>query len=56
VVAITAKGNAGSWRLMERLDMQRRPELDFEHPDLPPHSYLRPHIAYAIARPATVSL
>jgi RimJ/RimL family protein N-acetyltransferase len=55
VVAITANGNARSWALMERLGMQRRPELDFEHPDLPPHSPLRPHIAYAIARPAAAS-
>ncbi len=52
VVAITAKGNERSRGLMERLGMQRMPELDFLHPDLPQDSPLRPHIAYAIARPA----
>jgi RimJ/RimL family protein N-acetyltransferase len=51
VVAITAATNARSWRLMERLGMQRLWELDFEHPDLPPGHALRPHITYAIARP-----
>jgi len=32
VVAITAAGNRASWRLMERLQMTPRPELDFDDP------------------------
>jgi RimJ/RimL family protein N-acetyltransferase len=51
VVAITTEGNIRSRRLMERLGMQRMPELDFEHPDLPPDSPLRPHATYMIMRP-----
>ncbi len=33
VVALTVATNAPSWRLMERLGMTRRPELDYEGPD-----------------------
>lgn len=54
IVAITVQGNSRSWGLMERLGMQRMPDLDFDHPDLPPNSPLRRHITYAIRRPATV--
>ena len=32
VVALTVPGNEGSWRLMERLGMTRRPDLDYEGP------------------------
>jgi RimJ/RimL family protein N-acetyltransferase len=51
VVAITAEGNARSRRLMEKLGMQRMPELDFEHPDLPSESPLRSHVTYVIVHP-----
>lgn len=54
VMAITAEGNVKSRRLMDRLGMQRIPKLDFDHPDLPADSPLRPHVTYAIARPADV--
>jgi len=50
VVAITATGNYRSWGLMERLGMQRMPELDFEHPEFPPDHPSRPHIGYALLR------
>ena len=33
VVALTVAGNEPSWRLMERLGMTRRPELDYEGPE-----------------------
>jgi RimJ/RimL family protein N-acetyltransferase len=33
VVALTVAGNAASRRLMERLGMTRRPDLDYEGPD-----------------------
>jgi len=32
VVALTVAGNLASWRLMERLGMTRRPELDYAGP------------------------
>ncbi|HTT83048.1 MAG TPA: GNAT family N-acetyltransferase, partial [Rhizomicrobium sp.] len=51
VIAYLAVGNVRSRRLMERLGMARVRELDFEHPDLPPDSPLRPHVVYAITRP-----
>ncbi len=51
VVAVTVQANRRSWGLMQRLGMLRRPDLDFDHPDVPPDSPLRPHIGYAIARP-----
>jgi RimJ/RimL family protein N-acetyltransferase len=52
VMAITAEGNVKSRRLMERLGMQRMPELDFYHPALPPESPHRLHVTYGISRPA----
>jgi len=51
VVAMTVVGNTASWGLMERLGMVRRPDLDFDHPDLPDGHRLRPHIVYSIAAP-----
>ena len=33
VVALTVIGNEGSWGLMERLGMTRRPDLDYEGPE-----------------------
>ena len=33
VVALTVTGNEGSWGLMERLGMTRRPDLDYDGPD-----------------------
>lgn len=51
VVAMTVERNTRSWGLMERLGMTRRPDLDFEHPDLVKDHPLRPHIVYAIEAP-----
>lgn len=51
IYAITTPTNTRSWGLMERLGMQRLPELDFDHPLLPEDSPLRPHITYVIERP-----
>lgn len=50
--AITVPANRRSWGLMERLGMQRRQDLDFDHPNVPAGSPLRAHIAYTIARSA----
>lgn len=48
VIALTVEGNAGSWGLMLRLGMVRRPDLDFDSPDFDPEN---PRIiAHAITR------
>ena len=46
VVALTVIGNEGSWGLMERLGMTRRPDLDYEGPGWAE----TPVIAYVIER------
>lgn len=51
IFAITVPANMRSWGLMERLGMQRLPDLDFEHPAVPEGSPLRSHITYVIERP-----
>ena len=48
IVALTCEANAPSWRLMERLGMERRRDLDFADPALPPEH--GPIIQYAITR------
>ena len=45
LVALTCAANVGSWRLMEKLGMQRRADLDFTDPDEP-----QAIIQYAITR------
>jgi RimJ/RimL family protein N-acetyltransferase len=45
IVALTCQPNVGSWRLMEKLGMQRRADLDFTDPADP-----EPIIQYAITR------
>jgi RimJ/RimL family protein N-acetyltransferase len=50
IVAMTVIGNTRSWGLMERLSMTRRPDLDFDHPNVPDDSILKPHIVYATDR------
>lgn len=52
IVAITVPANRRSWGLMERLGMMRDRQGDFDHPDLPEGSPLRPHVTYRIARPS----
>jgi len=49
--AITVSGNGRSRRLMERLGMQRRRDLDFDHPAPGLEPRLRPHVTYSIGRP-----
>lgn len=46
IVSFTVARNTRSWGLMERLGMNRREDLDFEHPSLAPGHPLRPHIVY----------
>lgn len=47
VVALTSAANAPSWRLMEKLGMTRRPDLDFDDPAYPPED--RTTILYHLA-------
>lgn len=48
--AITSTGNVRSRAVMERLGMQYRPELDFDHPKIAPGAPLRRHVAYELPR------
>ena len=48
LVALTVAANVGSWRLMEKLGMTRRPDLDFTDPAMPPEA--NPTIQYALER------
>jgi RimJ/RimL family protein N-acetyltransferase len=51
VVAITALPNQASRRVMEKLGMTRRSELDFDHPRVPAgHQYQR-HTLYSLRNP-----
>lgn len=49
VVAITAVGNAASRRVMEKLNMTHRPDLDFDHPRVPTGHPHQRHVLYALA-------
>ena len=46
IVSFTNPANVRSWKVMERLGMIRDPASDFEHPNVPPGHWLRPHIFY----------
>lgn len=50
VVALTADRNEPSWRLMEKLGMERRRDLDFDDPNYPPED--NPTILYSLTRAA----
>lgn len=48
VVALTSQANVPSWKLMEKLGMTRRPDLDFEDPAYSPKD--NPTIQYSLTR------
>ncbi|MEL7217828.1 MAG: GNAT family N-acetyltransferase [Pseudomonadota bacterium] len=48
LVALTSKANTGSWRLMEKLGMVRRPDLDFSDSGFPGPD--DPTIQYALTK------
>lgn len=48
LVALTCQANEGSWRLMEKLGMERRPDLDFHDPGFPEAD--NPTIQYSLTR------
>jgi RimJ/RimL family protein N-acetyltransferase len=51
IVSFTVSGNARSRRVMEKLDMSRSAQDDFDHPLLPEGHPLRRHVLYRIQRP-----
>lgn len=48
VVALTSDLNVGSWKLMEKLGMVRRKDLDFDDPAFPPED--RTTILYSLTK------
>ena len=52
VVSFTAATNARSQAVMRRIGLERRPELDFDHPALPTGHRLERHVVYAAERAA----
>ncbi|MEG3178464.1 GNAT family N-acetyltransferase [Sphingomonas sp. RB3P16] len=52
VVAITARVNTKSQRLMERIGMHAAPALDYQHPAFAEGHRLRDSVVYVIDRPA----
>ncbi|ABC64723.1 GNAT family N-acetyltransferase [Erythrobacter litoralis] len=48
LVALTSQRNAPSWRLMKKLGMERRQDLDFDDPKYPPDD--NPTIQYSLTR------
>lgn len=48
VVALTSEANVGSWKLMQKLGMVRRKDLDFEDPAFPPQD--NPTIQYSLTK------
>jgi RimJ/RimL family protein N-acetyltransferase len=50
IVAQTSVPNVRSRRVMEKIGMTRDPGDDFEHPQVPEGSALRPHVLYRIRR------
>lgn len=51
VVAVTSTINSRSRKLMERIGMTHRPELDYEYNGIPPGNPLRPHVTYVKESP-----
>lgn len=52
IVAYTTIDNTQSWRLMERLGMRRRADLDFRHPKFAADDPMGAMAVWAIDRPA----
>jgi len=50
VVALTSESNIGSWKLMEKLGMERREDLDFTDPAFPDSD--NPTIQYSLSKAA----
>ena len=48
IVALTSHANSASWKLMEKLGMERREDLDFTDPKYPPED--NPVIQYSLTK------
>ena len=48
IVALTSNANVGSWKLMQKLGMERREDLDFDDPAYPSDD--RPTIQYSLTK------
>lgn len=48
VISFTARSNANSRRVMEKIGLVRDLAGDFEHPSLPEGHVLRPHVLYRV--------
>lgn len=48
IVAITVPANVRSRRVMEKIGMKHRPELDFDHPHIAEGHPLRRHVLYVL--------
>lgn len=55
IVAFTATTNLRSQAVMERVGLQRRPDLDFDHPGLPSGHRLQRHWVWALKVEETAS-
>jgi RimJ/RimL family protein N-acetyltransferase len=53
VAAWTSLPNRPSQDVMRKLGMQRRADLDFDHPAVPEGSDLRRHLVFSLSRPAS---
>jgi RimJ/RimL family protein N-acetyltransferase len=54
IVSFTVPQNERSWRVMERIGLQREPSRDFDHPNVDAEAYpqLVRHVFYALGREA----
>ena len=50
IVSFTTHANARSRKVMERLGMHRDPADDFDNPNVPEGSPIRPHVLYRVDR------
>lgn len=50
IVSFTTHANTRSRRVMERLDMHHDPADDFDNPNVPEASPIRPHVLYRLDR------
>lgn len=50
IVSFTVPQNRSSWRVMEKIGLLRRPDRDFDHPNVDPdaHPELYHHVLYAL--------
>lgn len=53
IVSMTTVANTRSRAVMQRLGMTTTPADDFDHPNVPVGSPVRPHVLYRIGNPAT---